>query len=392
MWSDFTDVNYKDVISLAVDPDHSNHFFAGSWGYGLLEVEKFEVKQVYTDINSSLQNILSSGPYIRIGGIAFDENKNLWITNSEVQEPISVRKPDGTWKSYDFRRQISDLRIGKIMITGYGQKWVQLVGNKGLFVFDVNGTLEDESDDLYKKIDVVDVNNKIITNNIFSFAEDHNGNIWLGTDQGVVVYYSPGRVFSPDIFYGQQIIVPRNDGTGLADILLGTETVTAITVDGANRKWIGTARAGAFLFSEDGLTQIHNFTKENSPLLSNNIQDIAIDGKTGEVFFATDLGIVSYKSTATEPNEDFADVYVYPNPVREDYEGEIVITGLVGETNIKITDISGNIVYETTSQGGQAIWDGKNFSGEKVSTGVYLIFCTNDDGTITTITKLLVIN
>jgi len=261
-----------------------------------------------------------------------------------------------------------------------------------LFAFDMNGTLDDESDDRYEKFNVVDVNNKIISNNVFSFAEDHDGNIWVGTDKGIVVYYTPSRVFDEGLFYGQQIIVPRNDGTGLADILLGTEKVTAIAVDGANRKWVGTAKAGVFLFSDDGLENIHHFTTENSPLLSNNILDIAIDGEKGTLYFGTDKGLISYKSTAIDGKDNFRDVYVYPNPVREDYQGEIVITGLVGNVNVKITDITGNIVYETTALGGQAIWDGKTFSGDRVHTGIYMIFCTNEDGTQTHITKLLVIN
>jgi hypothetical protein len=218
------------------------------------------------------------------------------------------------------------------------------------------------------------------------------GNIWVGTDKGIVVYYSPSRVFDDDHFYGQQIIVPRNDGTGLADILLGTEKVTAIAVDGANRKWIGTAKSGIYLVSEDGLEEVHHFTEENSPLLSNNITDIAINGENGIVYIGTDRGLISYKSTAIKGRNDFRGVYVYPNPVRHDYRGEIVITGLVGNVNVKITDITGNIVFETTALGGQAIWDGRNFSGDRVRTGVYMIFCTDEDGTQTHITKLLVIN
>ena len=392
LWTGLEEITYRDAVSIAVDPDNSDHFFAGTWGYGLLEIRNGEIINVFNEFNSTLQNILPDRPYIRLGGITFDNSKNLWLANSEVPDPISVMKSDGTWKSYEFGKEISNVSTGKIMVTSFDQKWVQLIRGDGFFVFDVKNTVDDPSDDEYVKLDVVDENGKVITNNIYSFAEDRSGNIWVGTDKGIVVYYNPARVFDSDLFYAQQIIVPRNDGTGLADILLGTETVTAIAVDGANRKWIGTARAGAFLLSEDGLDQIFNFTKENSPLLSNNIQDIAINGKTGEVFFATDLGIISYRSAAIEPNENFTNVYVYPNPVRENYEGEIVITGLIKEANIKITDISGNIVHETTSLGGQAIWDGRNFNGKKVRTGVYLIFCTNEDGSKTYISKMLIIN
>ena len=172
----------------------------------------------------------------------------------------------------------------------------------------------------------------------------------------------------------------------------GTEKVTAIAIDGGNRKWVGTAKAGVFLFADDGLETIHHFTTDNSPLLSNNILEIEIDGKTGTVYFGTENGLISYKSTAIDGKDNYGDVYVYPNPVREDYQGEIVVTGLVGNVNVKITDINGNIVYETTAMGGQAIWDGRTFSGDRVHTGVYLIFCSNEDGSLTHITKLLVIN
>jgi hypothetical protein len=391
-WTGWRDGGYKDLIDIVEDPTNPDRQYAATWGYGVLEITNQEITNVYDDQNSTIQNTLQSGPYIRIGGLAFDNGNNLWVTNTEVPEPISVKEPDGKWTSFAFRRILGNLTLGRVIVTSQDHKWVQCPAGHGLFAFNVNGTINDESDDEFLKFDVRDVNGKIITNNVYCMAEEKNGNIWVGTDKGVVVYYNAYRVFDTDQFYAQQIIVPRNDGSGLADILLGTEIVTSITIDGANRKWIGTAKSGVFLLSEDGIDQIHNFTSENSPLLSNNIMDIAIDGKSGEVYIATDKGIISYRSTATDANENFTDVYVYPNPVREDYSGDIVITGMIEEASIKITDISGNLVYETTSLGGQAIWDGRSFSGEKVHTGVYLIFCTNEDGSKTYITKLLVIN
>jgi hypothetical protein len=394
LWTEgFDTSNYFDLFSLAIDPADPAHVFAGSWGYGLFEFSQGKLVEIYRDHNSTLQTIIPGGDFFRLGGLCFDRQNNLWVVNSNVPEAVSVRKPDGQWKSFSFGGKLKDPpAIGEIIMTQNGQFWMFLPKNFGLFAFDINGTIDDESDDSYLKFDIRDENNDIISNNVFSLAEDHDGNIWVGTDKGIVVYFSPSRVLNGDPFYGQQILVPRNDGTPLADFLLSTETVTAITVDGANRKWVGTSRSGVFLLSEDGLEQIHNFTVDNSPLFSDNIMDIEINGQTGEVFFATEKGIISYKSTATYGNSDFEGVYVYPNPVREDYEGEIVITGMIREANIKITDIGGNIVFETTSLGGQAIWDGRTFSGKRVQTGVYLVFCTNEDGSKTHITKLLVIN
>jgi hypothetical protein len=213
----------------------------------------------------------------------------------------------------------------------------------------------------------------------------------VGTDHGPVVYSNPKDVFNGETA-GTQVLIPRNDGTTNADPLLGTETINCIAVDGANRKWFGTAKGGAFLFSPDGLREIYHFNTDNSPIFSNNILCIGIDEHTGEVFFGTDRGIISYRANATKPNDNFTNVYVFPNPVREDYHGDIVITGLIENTHVKITDISGNLVYQTKSIGGQAVWDGKTRGRRRVATGVYLVFCSNDDGTKTYITKMLVIH
>lgn len=391
MWSGTSTHEYRDLIHLSIDPADKFHVFGASFGYGIAEYRDGELTNFYDHTNSSLQ-LVESTNILRVGGTRFDRANNLWVTNPAVPEPISVRKQDGTWRSFNMDGKLKFDQLGRIINTYVDHNWVICPLNNGLFAFDVNGTIDDVSDDQYRKFDVVDINGKDISNNVFALAEDRENNIWVGTDEGIVVYYSPARVFEEGAFYGQQILVPRNDGTGLADILLGTEKVTAIAIDGANRKWIGTEKSGIYLISEDGLEEVHHFTEESSPLLSNNITDILIDGNDGVVYIGTDRGLISYKSTSIEGRQDYSGVYVYPNPVRHDFEGDIVITGLVGNVNVKITDIGGNIVYETTALGGQALWDGRNFDGQRVRTGVYLVFCTDEEGLQTHITKLLVIN
>lgn len=379
-WRSNVRYNFLDLITLAVDPDDPGHVFAGSWGYGVVEYFDGVPDTVYNEFNSSLQNAVPGGNVVRVGGLTFDESGNLWVTNTGVAEPISVRRSDGSWKSFGIEGKLTDYgTLSEIIFTEEDHLWGIIARGGGLFALDFNGTIDDEDDDEYKIVNVVDENGRLITNEIYSIAEDLNGNIWLGTNQGILVYYSPASLFSNGSIYAREIIVPRNDGTEYGDPLLQTEKVTAIEVDGSNRKWIGTADGGAFLVSANGLEQVYNFNTGNSPILSNSITDICVSGETGEVFFGTDKGIISFKGNATKGAVSYSDVRVFPNPVRENYNGPIAIKGLLAETTVKITDISGNLVNELDSFGGQAIWDGTDFNGRRVATGTYLLFLANND-------------
>jgi hypothetical protein len=220
---------------------------------------------------------------------------------------------------------------------------------------------------------------------VLSIAEDHNGELWIGTSTGVGVFNYPQNVWEDQMMYATRPSLNLPDG--FFHPLLEKEAVTAIAIDGANRKWFGTKNSGVFLISEDGETEIEHFNTENSPLPRNDISDIAINHQTGEVFIGTSAGLISYMGEATGSNDQFADVYVYPNPVRETYDGPIVVTGLVEDTDVKITDISGNLVYKTTSLGGQAVWDGKNQNGNRCKSGVYLVFMNDPTGEQTKVTK-----
>jgi hypothetical protein len=390
-WTTRSNWNERDLLTLALDPSDPMHVYAGSWGWGLVEFTQQGINR-YTEANSSLQTIMP-GNFVRIGGVVFDQEGNLWMTNANVSEPISVLMPDGTWKSYRVDNLLSDYNtLGDVLINQSGHLWAIVPRGNGLFAMDFNLTVDDISDDLYRKVSVEDRFGKVITNDVRSFAEDQNGNLWLGTNQGVLVMYSPYRLFTDGELFAQPILIPRKDGSGLADPLLGTQIVSTVEVDGANRKWLGTVGGGVYLVSEDGDEEIHQFNSMNSPLLSDNIIDICVDGISGEVFFGTDKGIISFKGDAMSGSGAYNNVVVYPNPVRETYEGPVAIKGLLANTNVKITDIGGNLVFETESLGGQAIWDGTNFRGERVATGVYLIYLASPDGSLSHVTKLLFIH
>ncbi len=382
----------RNFFSIAVNPKNNNNFFFGSWGYGVFEFNNNEWIASYNNSNSTLQPV-TGYPYgfIRIYGLTFDKNNNLWATNQGTAYPVSVKTEDNQWQSFNFNGLITNFNVEDIYVTEDNIKWVELGDNNGILAFSDNNTPLNINDDTYKKIIPTTSEGEQISTDVTAFSQDKDGSIWLGTGDGVVIYYNPENVFEDDFFADRVQLTSYGKDT-TEQYLLSTDMITDIETDGANRKWIATQNSGAFLISENGREEILHFDKYNSPLISNTINDIVINGKTGEVFFLTDIGIMSYRAEAVESAETFGDVYVFPNPVRPGYVGKITITGLATDVNVKITDISGNAVYETKALGGQAIWNGVTFDGRKVNTGVYLIFCSNDDGTQTFITKLLFIN
>ncbi len=382
----------SDYVCVKVDPANTNIVYVGTWQAGVLKFDNNELTEIYDENNSTLQGWIANPNLVNISGLDFDSQHNLWVANSGAPNLLSVMKNNGEWKSFNLAGSLSGKDISRMIVDNYDLKWIIKRSEGLLIVFSDGGTIDDVSDDKVKVLYSTEGAGNIPGNKVYAFASDMDGEVWVGTDKGIAVFYSPESIFIQGADYdAQRILVPRNDGSGLADYLLETELVTSIAVDGANRKWIGTERAGLFLFSEDGLEELEHFTTENSPLLSNNITSISINND-GEVFVGTAEGIISYKGTATPPQPPGSNVYAYPNPVREDYTGLIAIKGLVSDTYVKITDSYGNLVYQTTSEGGQAIWDGNNSNGEKVATGIYMVFAFTEDKTEKVVTKILVVN
>ncbi len=393
-----TGLDYKDITSVIQDPNNPEHHFASCGGEGVYEFMNRKFVKLYSINNSTLQTIFPNESYklnyVRTNGLQYDKNHNLWVLNSYIDSVINVLKDDGKWISFYHPELIGKPTFERIIFDKRGWAWITSMRYEpGVFCFNTNGTLEDTSDDKTKFIG--SFINQDGTNlgrlKILSIVEDKDGAIWIGTEKGPIVIYNPTNFFDDD-FYCTQIKVPRNDGTNLADFLLSNERINAICIDGGNRKWIGTESNGIFLLSEDGLETIHHFTTENSPLLSNKIQSLALNPKTGELFIGTDQGLIYYMSDATEGENTFSETaHAFPNPVKPDYTSLITITGLIRDSNVKITDINGNLIFAGTSVGGQFTWNGRNSKGKKVASGVYFVLAADSEGKEGIATKILII-
>lgn len=379
-----------DMVAIVIDPKDPQHAFVGSWDEGLVEFRNGLPERIYNPTNSTLGYDIN--PYqgrLYVGGMAYDEDGNLWVSNPWSSKPIVVRKKNGDWHAFSPGSLLGgNLLLADMLVADNGDKWILRPRGNGILVYHSGSALESADDDTYMVLNNQPGTGGLPAPDVYTIAKDHDGQIWAGTSRGLGVYYDPGSVFSGSAIDAQQILIEQD---GNVQVLLETESINAIAVDGANRKWIGTQSSGVYLVSPDGQEQVHHFTAENSPLPSNTILSLAVDGTTGEVYFGTDRGIMSYRSDATEGAEESTCATVFPNPVRETHTGPIAITGLVSDSEVKITDVSGNLVYRTQSLGGQAIWNGNDMSGRRAATGVYLVFASDISGTFKCNTRLLLV-
>lgn len=366
--------------------NNSSLLYYGSFGNGLIECTNWwSYDTIYNQTNSLISNYSYGNNFDVIADITTDQSGNLWMLNPGSNAPLVVKDKNGLWYSFEHSKGTGENLYSQLIIDKRNYKW--MVGGYHITVFSENGTFYDKSDDLTIEIPLSDAEGTIARSTT-CIVEDLSGEIWIGTNQGIAVHSSPSRVFKDR----QSVSRIKIEIDGEVGYLLSSENITCIAVDGANRKWIGTENSGVFLISENGTEQLLNFTKNNSPLPANNITSIAIDHKTGEIFLGTQEGLVSYIGDATEGNTEMGNVKIYPNPVRETYDGDIYIQGLVADAIIKITDVSGNLVKNIVANGGTATWDGRNLYGDRVKTGVYLLYISDESATYTTVKKILFIN
>lgn len=382
-WTSFSGNNLpallpvRDIVTSFNDNTNQINYLA-SYFNGLIEFKASNQNiRFFNQNNSSLQTTIGDAASIRVNGVILDRAGNLWLSQYGVTRPLSVRNATGQWTAFGFPNLIASpvIEVTGLLIDNDNNKWLKL-RNGGLIIFDNTRS---------KKLGFSANDGAIPGTNVNSLTLDNDGAVWLGTNRGVAVFYNTQEMFS-----NVNAEVPNVVEGGFLRPLLATENINCIAVDGANRKWIGTDN-GVWHFSADGTQQISFFNQKNSPLLSNSVISIAIDGQTGEVFFGTSAGIISYKGDATAPVEKMNKITVYPNPVRPGFNGTIGIKGLVDKARVKITDINGILVYQTLANGGQATWDGKNFSGQEASSGVYLILIVNEDGSDTAVSKMLIV-
>ena len=372
---------YTDFCDVAVDPSNPSHFYVASFGFGLHEFldKKYVQWLMPKNTPNGLESVIETTVgYTWVDGLQYDTDGNLWMLNNS-HSGVKVLLKNGKWVRIS-NKATQDLNRTKDLLIWNRNTNIKVLtcarSGAGVGVFDDKGTIENRGDDraVFYTSFIDQQGKRVQPEYILSICQMANGEFWVGTESGIIIIPDVSKLLQNNI-QCKRVIIPRNDGSGLGDYLLGDERINAIAEDAAGRKWIGTASSGLYLVSEDGLETLEHFTVANSPLVSNEILSLAIHPTSGEVFIGTSLGLLSYQSDANAAQSDLSSIYAYPNPVYKNYSGYISITGLMENTVVNIIDEGGNLVCKTRSNGGVAVWDGKDAYGKPVTPGVYTALC-----------------
>jgi hypothetical protein len=365
----------SDILTILKDPN-SGKFILPSYGTGLMELNADYTFHKLTkseplSVNSSIpNNYLCSDAEL-------DNFNNLWVIMSNADNNILLKNRTGTWFKYNIPLSNDYKVLGDAVVDNANQLWVILPRANGLAVYNTNNTFENTSDDQYRFYRAGAIAGNLASTGVLSIAKDKDGKLWVGTDDGISIINCPESALTSSGCQAENKIV-QYDALA-ADKLFKEENVTTIAVDEANRKWVGTGN-GAWLISADAEKVLARFTTANSPLPSNSISKIEIDKATGLVYIGTDRGLVAYRGGAVEGANESAEPFTFPNPVPSGYTGTIAIKNLIDEADVRITDAAGNLVYRGKALGGQLIWDGLTYTGQRPQSGVYYIFATSKDG------------
>lgn len=396
--NNITGYEYMNINCVEPDISDPGHVFA-SGKSGLYEFRNGKMTTYYNQDNSILEGAVDGtdilgNDYVLVHSLYSDTDGSLWLLNSQTQHNSIIRLKDGQFVSH---------HKPSLMVENYSLPG--MVGLKkdsqGLLWFvnnNSNGTaiacydIERDSVWVMKRPFYNQDATNLSIYYIRCIEEDIEGNMWIGTDQGP--FYLSRRDLENNNQTLNQVKVPRNDGTNYADYLLGGTNITCMAIDEGNQKWFGTSGNGVYLIGSDNISQIQHFTIDNSPLLSNSVESIAINDQTGEVFFGTDKGLCSYMGNATTANEEMSKetVWAYPNPVTPDYTGLITITGLSYNADIKIVSSNGTLVNQGKSTGGTYTWDGRDTKGRRVASGVYMAEIATQEGKKGAVCKIAIVN
>ncbi len=370
----------RDIVGFATHGD-PNHFVAIAWRHGIWEYNNGVSQHITVNADNEVYGDV-------VSGCVFDNRGNLWVANAFAQNPVSVRTVSGDWYSHSYGGNMAGQQTGKLICTRNNDLWlVQSRGGK-ILVWNAQATPEISTDDSYLCFSPCSESGNEFNSRIHDIVQDRNGAIWIASEEGVYVYDHPEYVLQGKSFYARY---PQMIEEGYYQSLLITEVVKTIAVDGGNRKWIGTESGGIFVISPDGTEQYAVYNTGNSPLFSNNVLSLAIDDDHGILYIVTDRGLQSAVISSTKPQNSMESIYAMPNPVPPDYYNDVTIRGLAENSVVRITDFRGNLVHETMSNGGSAIWNLCNRDGRRVETGVYLIQCVTSDGTTRGVGKIHVV-